>query len=71
MRLATDAIDNFEEEVTAPDDAGPEDVALGAAEDDVEVPFICFASAWNAPKLFGPDSTALIEKTMPAPQWPR
>jgi hypothetical protein len=68
MRLATDAIDKFEEETTAPD-AGPVVVALGAAEDDaVVVPLICFASAWNAPKLFGPDSTALIEKTMPAPQ---
>lgn len=35
----------------------------------VEVPLICLALASNAAKLFELDSTALTEKTMPAPQW--
>jgi len=33
-----------------------------------EVPFSSLASAWNAAKFLGPDSTALTEKTMPDPQ---
>jgi len=47
-RLAIDAMDKFEEEAitcTAPDDAGLEDDAPGAAEDDVVVPLIRFASS--------------------------
>ena len=40
MRLAIEAIDKFEEEAKAPDDAGGADVAPGAAEDDAEVPLI-------------------------------
>jgi hypothetical protein len=34
------------------------------------VPLICSARLWNAAKLFGPDSTALIENTIPSPQCP-
>jgi len=40
-----------------------------AVVDDVE-PFCCFAAAWNAAKLLGPDSTEFTLKTMPEPQWP-
>lgn len=42
--------------------------------EEEEVWFDCFAKFWKASKLFGPDSTALIEKTMPAaqcPVWPQ
>lgn len=35
--------------------------------DELE-PLSCLALSWKAPKLFGPDSTALTEKTMPWPQ---
>lgn len=40
---------------------------------EVEVPELVvfavrLASCWNAAKLLGPVSTALMEKTMPAPQ---
>jgi len=33
------------------------------------VPLVCSALSWNAAKLFALDSTALTEKTIPAPQW--
>lgn len=36
---------------------------------EAEVPLSCFARAWNAAKLFEPDSGALTENTMPSPQW--
>ena len=36
--------------------------------DEEVVPLSFSASAWNAVKLFGPDSTALAEKTIPCPQ---
>jgi len=46
------------------------DVDDEAEVDDVDVvPFCCFAAAWNAAKLLGPDSTAFTLKTMPEPQW--
>jgi len=34
-----------------------------------DVLFVAIASAWNASKVFGPLSLALIENTMPDPQW--
>jgi hypothetical protein len=40
-----------------------------AVVDEVE-PFCCFAAAWNAAKLLGPDSTEFTLNTMPDPQWP-
>lgn len=36
---------------------------------DVVEPLICIARAWKAAKLFGPDSMAFTENTMPSPQW--
>jgi len=47
------------------DDDGVDDDAV---VDDAVVPFCCFAAAWNAAKLLGPDSTALTLKTIPEPQ---
>ena len=41
---------------------------VDAVVDEV-VPFCCFAAAWKAAKLLGPDSTAFTLKTMPEPQW--
>lgn len=35
----------------------------------VEVPFSCFARAWNAANVFALDSSAFTEKTIPDPQW--
>jgi hypothetical protein len=37
---------------------------------EVLVPLIFLARAWKAAKFFGLDSSALIEKTIPIPQWP-
>jgi len=37
--------------------------------DDEVVPFCCFAAAWKAAKLLGPDSTEFTLKTIPEPQW--
>lgn len=48
----------------------PDEVELEDDELEVEVPLRRLASDWKAAKLFGPLSTALIEKTMPEPQCP-
>jgi hypothetical protein len=44
-------------------------VALAPAE-AAAVPLILMAKVWNAAKLSGPDSTALIANTIPEPQCP-
>lgn len=52
--------------VEVEDDAEPVDEPV--EEPDV-LPLMCLASPWNAVKLFGPLSIALMENTMPEPQW--
>ncbi len=47
------------------DGDAPEPVVEPEVEDEPDA----FAFAWYAPKLFGPDSMAFAEKTMPAAQW--
>lgn len=44
-------------------------LATGVVAVVVALP-VSSASSWKFSKLFGPDSTALIENTMPAAQWP-
>jgi len=51
----------FAFDLVVPEDDDAEEVAV------VE-PFCCFAAAWNAAKLLGPDSTELTLNTMPEPQ---
>ena len=50
-------------------DPEPLDVPFPEAAPAASVPLILLASCWKAAKLLGPDSTALIEKTMPDWQW--
>ena len=44
-------------------------LATGVVEVVVALP-VSSASNWKFSKLLGPDSTALIENTMPSAQWP-
>jgi len=69
MKLADDRMVIFRDCESAALD-GEEGVALGDALVFVLVPLIRLARVWNAAKLFGPDSTALIAKTIPEPQCP-
>jgi len=55
-----------ESKVPVDEVAAQEDWEAGAA---VEVKGVCLARFRNAWKLFGPDSTAFAEKTIPSAQW--
>jgi len=61
-------LDEVVDDDVTDDEVVPQEVSEGAAA-EVDVRGFCLARAWNAAKLFGPDSTALAEKTIPEAQW--